>query len=84
MQTMHATAQGRRLVCVRKQEPCAMPQLPRSDLSLRENDAAPTPHAWNVVGRQPEPRRTPKGHFSVRNDGIIATVQLWEGCFIDR
>ena len=83
MQTTHAAAYGRGILCVRKQGPCAAPQLPGSDLGLRENVVAPTPRAWNEVGRQPEPKRTPKCHFSVRNSGIMATVQLRDGCFMD-
>ena len=47
-----------------------MPQLPRNNMDLCKGDAAPTPRAWNMDGRQTEPKRAPKGHFIVCNNSI--------------
>ena len=58
-------------------------QLPRSNLSLCEGNAAPIPCAWNVASRRSETIRIANGCFVACNDSIMATEQLQEICSTD-
>ena len=39
-------------------------------MGLCEGGIIPAPRAWNVAGKQAEPKRAPKGHFLVCNESI--------------